>query len=442
MIPPLARRSCAHPVLGLALVRVLVLVPALVIGACANPQRPVRSTAEIESPGPIASGSTDGTEGIELLGSVSIASDAKDMSGLTDVLPDGTPHDQLGAFGSAIAWTGLGERYVAMVDRGPSNGEVAFKCRFHLFDIHVQAGATPPVSVKLVATTLLVNEKGQSFVGDATAYDAKNSFASLRLDPEGVRLSRSGTLFLSDEYGPFVYEFDMHGRRLRALTVPFAFTVPHPGPAKEEKIAGNARGRVTNKGFEGLAISPDGTRLYALLQGPLIQDHGREGLNCRMLELEIASGKTRELCVPLDAHGFGFNELLAIDEHEFLAIERDAERGAKARSKKIVKLDIAGATDVSTIESLPAEGLPNGVQAVKKRLFLDMLDPRLHLAAENFPEKIEGLAFGPDLADGRHVLIVTSDNDFLSDAPDWFWAFAIEGRALVGFRPQVLNAPR
>ena len=35
-------------------------------------------------------------------------------------------------------------------------------------------------------------------------------------------------------------------------------------------------------------------------------------------------------------------------------------------------------------------------------LFIDLLDPDLNLAA-TIPEKIEGLAWGPDLPDGRHV---------------------------------------
>jgi hypothetical protein len=47
---------------------------------------------------------------------------------------------------------------------------------------------------------------------------------------------------------------------------------------------------------------------------------------------------------------------------------------------------------------------------VKKELFIDLLDPALNLAP-TIPEKLEGLAWGPDLPDGRHVLYVTSDND-------------------------------
>ena len=52
---------------------------------------------------------------------------------------------------------------------------------------------------------------------------------------------------------------------------------------------------------------------------------------------------------------------------------------------------------------------------------------QLDAAGIPFPEKVEGLAFGPDLEDGRHLLWVTVDNDFFSDRQSVVWAFAIGG---------------
>jgi len=74
---------------------------------------------------------------------------------------------------------------------------------------------------------------------------------------------------------------------------------------------------------------------------------------------------------------------------------------------------------------LPATGTPAGVTPVTKAAFLDLLDASFGLKGSAFPEKIEGLAFGPDLADGRHTLIVTNDNDFLG-TPNNFYVFAID----------------
>ena len=418
--------------------RAAILFACACAGACATgaslDQSPAPPRSAVQSTPP--PGAARASRGIELVGKASIAADATDLSGLTDKLENGMPHDRIGSFGSAIAWTGDDERYVAIADRGPVDGTVTYKTRFHEFAIHVKPGGDPALKVDLVRTTLLVNEAGQSFVGSSAAFDAAHPEKSLRLDPEGVRVARDGHLFVSDEYGPWVLELDRSGRALKRLPVPIDFTIEHPSADHKAEIDGNKRGRVANKGFEGLALTPDGSRLYTLIEAPLIQDHGKKGVNCRMLEIDLETKETRELVVPLDDPKHTFNELVAIDDHRFLAIERDGESGEHARFKRIVALDLEGASDVSLLDALPASALGKDVNAVKKKPFLDLLDPKFALAGARFPEKIEGLAFGPDLADGRHVLIVTTDNDFLPDWPTWFWAFAIDPLELPGFTQQ------
>ena len=85
-----------------------------------------------------------------------------------------------------------------------------------------------------------------------------------------------------------------------------------------------------------------------------------------------------------------------------------------------------------------------GIVPVSKTLFLDLLDPAYkidatHTLKDVIPEKIEGLAWGPDLADGRHVLYVVSDNDLSLELPTRIYAFAINGAAAqISYRPQYL----
>src|SRR5262245_15406540 len=67
--------------------------------------------------------------GIALLAVGRIAGAASDdVPVLPQVLEDGTPHNRLGGFGSAIAYTGTGTRYVSAPDRGPG-GETSFAVR-------------------------------------------------------------------------------------------------------------------------------------------------------------------------------------------------------------------------------------------------------------------------------------------------------------------------
>src|SRR5262245_55473181 len=266
----------------------------------------------------------------------------------------------------------------------------------------------------------LSNEDGQGFTGSSAAFDATNSPASLRFDPEGIRMSPAGTFFVSDEYGPFVYEFNAAGRRLRSLPVPANFLIDHPRAVGADELPPtNTKGRQSNRGMDGLAISPDGSKLYGMMQNALIQDgalnaaNQRRGFHNRILEIDLATGATREFVYVLTDRSNGVNEILAINDHQFLVIERDGAGGNDAAFKKLFKIDITGATDVSGVPSLPQTApLPPAVVPVSKTLFLDLLDPAFGLKGPNFPEKIEGLAFGPDLPGGRHLLLVSHDNDF------------------------------
>jgi hypothetical protein len=387
---------------------------------------------------------------IELIGVGTISGSATD--GLTlspTTLEDGTPHNRVGGFGSAISYTGVGSLYIATPDRGPADGTTSYLDRAYLLDIPVTLGPPGSVTASVIDARLLTNELGANFTGSATAFDATNSTASLRFDPEGIRFTKKGTFFVSDEYGPFLYEFDASGQRLRALTIPSKFLITHPSNTADGELPpNNATGRQPNRGMEGLAITPDGSKLYGIMQNALIQDgalnssNQRRGFNNRILEINTTTGETHEYLYQLDSRSNGVNEMVAINDHQFLVLERDGNAGASAAFKKIFKIDLTGASDISGV-ALPqaASPLPSGVIPVTKTPtpFIDLLDPSFGLAGPDFPEKIEGLAFGPDLPDGRHLLLVTSDNDFIATQDSKIFAFAIEPSALADFQPQVLR---
>jgi hypothetical protein len=377
---------------------------------------------------------------ITYLGEAQIPGTARDKSGLKGTDRDGkTPLDRLGGLGSAIAYTGKGNRYLLASDRGPRDGDSNFPCRIHEMDIVVDLKAKQPVTAKLMETNLLRDEKGKPFVGSLEALDR-------RLDPEGVRLGRDGSVYLSDEYGPFLWQFDRKGTVRKRLTVPDRFRPAKPGPTPRDELPPkNSRGRQPNRGLEGLAITPDGTKLLASLQSPLIpegldRDNKRVGLNARLLEVTLKDGSTRELVYSLENETLGLNEILAISATRYLVIERDGLEGKEAKFKRLFVIDTSRSSDVSKVDLLPLKRLPETIAPVSKKPFLDLLDPKWKLAGVDFPEKIEGLAFGPDLPDGRRLLIVTADNDFIDTKPLRIWAFAIEHADLPDFEPQQFDA--
>ena len=405
--------------------------------------------------------------GIELVATGYVAGNLSDKSGLTGpICQAGAPANcvakaTLGGFGSDIAFTGHDNVFVSAPDRGPFDGltDVPFLDRFHFFHL-VTDLASRRVNATLLDTRFLRNERGKVFLGAAGAFDLDDPLGTLRLDPEGLRVGPSGTFFISDEYGPYIFEFDRQGNVVRRLEVPEKFFIANPSGDPNAELSGNSSGRQANRGMEGLAISPDGMTLFGIMQNALLQDGAltpgtttRVGLNSRILQLNTASGETREYVYRIEAasRGQGVSDILAINDHEFLVIERDNRSWLAAvpeapTRKWIYKIDIDGATDVSNMV-LPAGALPTNVIPVQKTIFIDLLDPDFGLQNNDtraIAEKIEGLAWGPDLPDGRRLLYVVSDNDLVPQNPTQIYAFAID-EALVtsplDYEPQFLPGP-
>jgi hypothetical protein len=375
---------------------------------------------------------------IKLLGTASLDGNATDQSGLTDVLAGGVPHNRLGGI-SAIEYTGRDDLYLLLPDRGPADGATDYRCRIHELKLAAHPGQSPAVAAALVSTTLLETETGDALVGTISAFDRQDPAKGMRFDPEGIRIDRQRNILISDEYGPSVFEFSSAGKRTQVLKVPSRFRIAHPAANPSEEAERNSSGRQVNGGLEGLAIIPDGTKLYAAMQRPLIQDSRpgkagkRVGTNTRIIEFDRSRGTTREFLYPLDDTTNGVSEILAVNGHEFLVLERDGRGGTEAAAKKIYRVELAGATDISSHELLPADVIPAGVVPARKTPFIDLLSPKFELAGSQFPEKVEGLAFGPDLPDGRRLLVVAVDNDFIVEKPVLLHAFAIDREDLPGF---------
>ncbi len=278
-----------------------------------------------------------------------------------------------------------------------------------------------------------------------------------RLDPESIRVSNDGlTVFISDEYGPYVYQFNrITGQRIRSFTLPPKFAVTNLSPVGNTEISGNTSGRVANKGMEGLAITPDGRTLVGAMQSPLIQDGGTDGAYTRIITIDIWTGATHEYAYKLDNIGTPakpkyptVSDIVAINSHQFLLDERDGKGlgdGSIAVFKKLYEVDLAGATEVSGITG--AANLAD--KEVTKTLFLDVvaaLNPH-GISSGNIPAKLEGVAFGQDVTiDGvtKHTLYVANDNDFSAsvnsvDNPNKFFVFAFSDGDLTGYVPQQIT---
>lgn len=364
----------------------------------------------------------------EFIGVGEFPANMQDHSGLTELLANGEPHNRMGGI-SAIDFAGHGDEYYALADRGPDDGVTTYQCRFHTIRIQIEPQAAQPVRLELLRTCLLSDPEGRYHVGDSSAIEATPEMGH-RLDPEGIRCIEQNRLLVCEEYGPMVLQFDQTGHQLSSVPIPSAYRIAQPSAAKQDENQNNVSGRASNKGFEGIAISEDGNTITCIMQNVMLQDGKKDekgephGYHCRLLQIDLDSGKTRQYVYRLDHHDNVLSEILTISPTEFLVIERDGKPGEDAKCKHIKRIDIAGATDISDLNRLPPAELPEDIQPVGKSTFLDLLDPSYGLVGSSMPEKLEGLTFGPDFGDGRKTLIIAADNDFNLTGPSYVYVFA------------------
>jgi Esterase-like activity of phytase len=382
-----------------------------------------------------------------------------DLSGLDYNLENGAPANLLGGLGSALTW-GYGDTFLALPDRGPNavsfdslvDDTVSYVPRFHTIQMSLEpssVGLPFTLTATLEKTTLLfshspltygsgsglgvgprapvINTPSRNyFSGRSDNFDASQNSGNpnnARFDSEGIRLSSDGQrVYISDEYGPYIYEFDRDsGQRIRAFKLPDHLFVSLLAAQGALEITGNSSGRVANKGMEGLAITPDGDTLVGIMQNALRQDAAQGGAAASLLRIvtvNVSTGKTTHEYAYLLTTGSGVSEITALNSHEFLVDERDGKGlgdGSKAKVKQIFKIDLARAVDVHNMDGTQA-----ATNAVKKDLFLDVVKELTAngITAAQIPAKLEGITLGPDVDDNGttlHTFWVANDNDFLQD---------------------------
>lgn len=403
-----------------------------------------------------------------------------DLSGLTGTLENGLAQNVLGGLGSGLAYAG-GNNFIALPDRGPNataynsavDNTVSYITRFQSLTLNLTAqGGTLPFALTptLTATTLLSSPTALAygtgaglgvgsgapaqndanhyyFTGRSDGFGAGNSGApaDARFDPEAIRVSNDGaSVFISDEYGPYVRQFDRaSGQLLRTFTLPAKFDVAVKAPmGVNEEAPFNTTGRVDNKGMEGLAITPDGKTLVGIMQQPLLQDSSKV---VRIVTIDIATGQTHEYGYRLTT-GSSVSEIVAVNDHQFLVDERDGKGlgdNSNAAVKSVFLIDIAGATDISNVAATSNTTTPTVTKSSTPFLDVYAALRATGLTAAQVPAKIESLAFGQDVTlNGQllHTLFVGVDNDFLAAAgPNQFYVFGFTDTDLPGFTQQAIT---
>jgi hypothetical protein len=166
------------------------------------------------------------------------------------------------------------------------------------------------------------------------ARDRRLDFDPNGVDPEGLARTADG-FFVSEEYAPSVLRVDGLGRVL-ARHVPKGLGLSGAAYPVHETLPAVFARRKQNRGFESLALTPDGKHLYAIVQSPLLHPDKATGEASRLLRVLV-----------LDAVS-----LQPVAEHVLMA-EAAASFGESDQSE----MRLGEATAVSATTLLVAEGI-------------------------------------------------------------------------------------
>ncbi|MBI4905243.1 MAG: esterase-like activity of phytase family protein [Acidobacteria bacterium] len=269
-------------------------------------------------------------------------------------------------------------------------------------------------------------------------------------DTEDVVRDHHGNFWTVDEYGPSISKIDATGRVLKRFVPAGRGSVSGDHFTVVENLPAVLGRRPRNRGFEGVAITPNGKTLLAVVQSPLTNPStavGGPSRVIRIIQFDVDSEvPTAEyVYVMQSVTEFGatnptemkISGITALDEHRFLVLERtDAVA-------KLFKIDLRSATNIlrtkwddmppcpstpCTIEELAAletletlakyvPGTPpsttdtllaKGIVELPKELAVDLSSLRNPNGTTfTAPEKIEGVT----VLSGKRIAI-SNDNDF------------------------------
>jgi len=285
----------------------------------------------------------------------------------------------------------------------------------------------------------------------------------LSLDAEGIVVNADGSIWVSDEYGPYVYKFAADGKLLTVIRPPEAlipqrngadsFSANSPGAGQPAAVpADPATGRQNNQGLEGLSLSLDGRTLFALLQSAARQDGGTGGSgprrHTRLLAYDLTNPAAPtlkgEYVVPLPTYLLGTatrvpaqSEMLALSNTQFLVLARDGNGRGVANPtslyRSILAYDISAATNIAgtaydaATPISPAGVLASGITPAASTVVVNLNDT-IQLAkfglnngptdnVNTLSEKWEAMALVPAFdpaAPDDWFLFVGNDNDFIT----------------------------
>jgi len=157
-------------------------------------------------------------------------------------------------------------------------------------------------------------------------------------DVESVVRADDGTLWVGEEFGPFLLHFDADGTLLeKPYPLPGGLRSPqNPYLADGEEPTVRA-----SRGFEAMAGTRGGRYLYPVLEGALVDDadHRRRVIHEFDTRRGTYTGRTWDYQADQEANVLG--DAFAVGKDSFWIVERDDLEGPASVTKRVYEIDLS-----------------------------------------------------------------------------------------------------
>ncbi|MFV8393929.1 esterase-like activity of phytase family protein [Flavobacterium sp. LB2P6] len=299
--------------------------------------------------------------------------------------------------------------YLISDDRSMFNDSRFYTAKIRLLENKVEG-------IDFQSVGILKNETGK-------VYGNWNTTPTNSADPEDIRFNpKTNTLVWSSEgarvvvvvvadkevlQNPSLNFMDLKGDFLGNITLP-----------ENLKMQQLEKGPRNNGTLEGITFDKNYKNIYTNIEEPLFEDGDQANTSKGgLIRLYQFNAKTKKNTAhfgyqlepiarePNPKDAFGVNGVSAIQyygKNQLLVVERSYSTGTQACTIKVFLCDLKKATNVKNYSSLQNQKL----ELASKKLILNMDDLGI------FIDNIEGLTFGPKLANGNPSIIFVSDNNF------------------------------
>ncbi len=298
------------------------------------------------------------------------------------------------------------EEWLAIPDNGYGTKERSADWLLRIYRLRVAFRTRPEVRGAVeVKSYVDLRDPDRKFPFPLTRGDRRLTGADV--DPESILEAPDGTLWVGDEFGPWMLHFDRKGRLLDA---PVSLSGVK-SPQNPELTAGEAPTLGRSKGFEAAAASDDGKRAYVFLEGPLLADADNLRRFVYELDLEKRRFTGKRWAYRTQDPEWLVADAKLLEDRRLLVMERDDFEGVQVRFKRVYEVNLnrrdrRGFVPKRRLVDLLALSDPTGISLPA--------EPGDRGLGRDFSFPLRSVESIMPLSGGR--LVVANDNNFPFDA--------------------------